>query len=57
MREAPRHGEADPMIPPAMSRYLADRRSNVDTHFVPDDGNLCLHRHWRDTLEQIVGSF
>lgn len=48
------HGEADPMHPVAMSRYLAAHIPNCETQFIPEEGALLLYSRWREILRQTV---
>ena len=48
------HGEADPLLSPAMSQYLADRLPNSEAKFVPEGGNLLIYGDWREILEQLI---
>jgi pimeloyl-ACP methyl ester carboxylesterase len=48
------HGEADNMITPSMSRYLAARIPNNETNFVPEEGSLLIYSRWRDILSRVA---
>jgi pimeloyl-ACP methyl ester carboxylesterase len=48
------HGEADTMMTPAMSRYLAERLPNNEVRFVSEGGNLLIYGRWREILEQLL---
>lgn len=48
------HGEADPMIPAAMSRYMAAHIPNNEATFIPEEGTLLLYSRWREIFEQLL---
>lgn len=48
------HGEADPLITPLMSHYMAERIPNNEAKFVPEEGNLLIYSHWREILLQLI---
>src|SRR5574341_1546746 len=41
------HGEADPLITPSTSHYLAAHLPNNEAKFIPEEGNLLIYSHWR----------
>ncbi len=47
-------GEADPSVPPAMGRYLAQTISRCDATFVPGAGHLWLVDHVGDVLDALI---
>jgi pimeloyl-ACP methyl ester carboxylesterase len=48
------HGEADPLITPSTSHYMAERIPNNEARFVPEEGNLLIYSHWREILLQLT---
>jgi pimeloyl-ACP methyl ester carboxylesterase len=48
------HGEADPLITPSMSHYMAEHIPNNEAKFVPEEGNLLVYSHWREILLQLI---
>jgi pimeloyl-ACP methyl ester carboxylesterase len=49
------HGEADPMIPAAMSRYMGERIPNNEAIIIPEEGTLLIYSRWREILTQLLG--
>ena len=49
-------GLADPQVPPAMGRYLAETIPTCHPHFIPDEGHLMMFKAdiWRDILAGLV---
>lgn len=46
-------GEADPNVPPAMGRYLAQTIPGCTAHFVPGAGHFLAISHWADILASL----
>lgn len=47
-------GEADPNVPPAMGRYLAEAIPDCEATFVPGAGHMLFYTHFESIARQIV---
>jgi pimeloyl-ACP methyl ester carboxylesterase len=49
-------GDADPLVPAAMGRYLAAQIPNAELRLLPGEGHLLLLGRWREVLQSVVNS-
>jgi pimeloyl-ACP methyl ester carboxylesterase len=49
-------GQADPNVPPAMGRYLAQTIPGAAAHFIPGAGHFMAFGRWREILESVAGA-
>jgi len=51
------HGEADSMLTPSMSHYMAAHLPNNEAKFIAEEGNLLIYSRWREIMTQVLSIF
>ncbi len=47
------HGGADEIVYPTMGQAIAARVRNGRLHLIPNEGHLCVFRHWETVLNSV----